>query len=60
MESLQEMIPSLFDRYGKARGTAIAHYLQYMIDKCVDYNDRLGGIIPAALLLARLGDMIFP
>ena len=40
MESLQEMIPSLFDRYGKARGTAIAHYLQYMIDKCVDYNSR--------------------
>lgn len=40
METLKDMIPSIMEQHGQERGTAIVHYLQYMIDKCVDYNSR--------------------
>ena len=40
METLHDMIPEIMAQHGKERGTAIVHYLQYMIDKCVDYNSR--------------------
>lgn len=40
METLQEMIPGIMAKHGRDRGAAIVHYLQYMIDKCLDYNSR--------------------
>lgn len=40
MEALQNMIPEIVKRHGEERGTAIIHYLQYMIDKLIDYNSR--------------------
>ena len=40
METLREMTPDIMTRHGRERGAAIVHYLQYMIDKCVDYNSR--------------------
>lgn len=40
METLQDMMPEIMEKHGQERGTAIIHYLQYMIDKCVDYNSR--------------------
>ena len=40
METLQKMIPEIMQSEGKEKGSAIVHYLQYMIDKCVDYNSR--------------------
>lgn len=40
MEKLHNMIPEITKQYGRERGAAIIHYLQYMIDKCVDYNSR--------------------
>lgn len=40
MESLQELIPEIRRNNGEDKGNAIVHYLQYMIDKCLDYNSR--------------------
>lgn len=40
METLHDMIPVLIEEHGLEKGIAIAHYLQYMIDKCVDYNSK--------------------
>ena len=40
METLQEMLPQLEADLGEEKGHAVAHYLQYMIDKGVDYNSR--------------------
>ena len=40
METLHDMVPDIMEKHGRERGAAIAHYLQYMIDKCVDYNSR--------------------
>ena len=40
METLHVMMPTIMEEQGQERGTAIVHYLQYMIDKCVDYNSR--------------------
>lgn len=40
METLHNMIPGILEEHGKEKGTAIVTYLQYMIDKCIDYNSR--------------------
>ena len=40
METLHDMIPSILEKHGREKGTAIVTYLQYMIDKCIDYNSR--------------------
>lgn len=40
MEILHNMIPGILNEHGQKKGTAIITYLQYMIDKCVDYNSR--------------------
>ena len=40
MEVLFKMIPDVLDELGKEKGSAVVHYLQYMIDKCLDYNSR--------------------
>ena len=40
METLHNMIPQILAEHGKDKGTAIITYLQYMIDKCLDYNSR--------------------
>ena len=40
METLHNMIPQILAEHGKDKGTAIITYLQYMIDKGVDYNSR--------------------
>lgn len=40
METLHDMMPEIMAKHGPERGKAIVHYLQYMIDKCVDYNSR--------------------
>lgn len=40
METLHNMMPDIMAKHGPERGKAIVHYLQYMIDKCVDYNSR--------------------
>jgi hypothetical protein len=40
METLRDMTPELLERHGRERGAAIVTCLQYMIDKCLDYNSR--------------------
>ena len=40
METLHNMMPEILQKYGQDKGTAIITYLQYMIDKCLDYNSR--------------------
>lgn len=40
METLQELIPKLEQELGEEKGHAVAHYLQYMLDKGIDYNSR--------------------
>lgn len=40
METLHNMIPKIMEEHGSERGAAIVHYLQYMIDKLIDYNSR--------------------
>ena len=39
-ETLLNMVPEIIDSEGEERGKAITHYLQYMIDKCIDYNSK--------------------
>ena len=39
-ETLLNMITEIMAAEGEERGKAIVHYLQYMIDKCIDYNSR--------------------
>lgn len=46
MEVLQEMIPELEESLGIDKGHAVVHYLQYMIDKGIDYNSRQTRWIP--------------
>lgn len=40
METLHNMMPEILAEHGQEKGTAIITYLQYMIDKCVDYNSK--------------------
>lgn len=40
METLHSMMPEILAEHGREKGSAIITYLQYMIDKCVDYNSR--------------------
>lgn len=40
METLRNMMPEILAEHGQGKGSAIITYLQYMIDKCVDYNSR--------------------
>lgn len=40
METLKDMMPEIMNAEGREKGTAIIHYLQYMIDKGIDYNSR--------------------
>lgn len=40
METLQEMAAKIKTELGEAKGTAVIHYLQYMLDKGIDYNSR--------------------
>lgn len=40
MEVLREMIPQIMSELGSEKGCAIVHYLQYMLDKGIDYNSR--------------------
>lgn len=40
MEELQKMMPNIMQNEGNEKGTAIITYLQFMIDKCLDYNSR--------------------
>ena len=40
METLHNMMPQILGEHGKEKGAAIITYLQYMIDKCVDYNSK--------------------
>ena len=40
METLHNMMPQILTEHGQEKGTAIITYLQYMIDKCLDYNSR--------------------
>ncbi|MBQ6482054.1 MAG: hypothetical protein IJI45_13115, partial [Anaerolineaceae bacterium] len=46
MEILHDMIPNILNEHGQEKGTAIITYLQYMIDKCIDYNSRQTRWIP--------------
>lgn len=46
METLRDMSREIFAAEGQEKGTAIIHYLQYMVDKCVDYNSRQTRWIP--------------
>ena len=39
-EAIINMIPEIEAECGKEKTAAIIHYLQYMVDKCVDYNSR--------------------
>lgn len=40
METLRDMIPGILQKHSHQRGKAIITYLQFMIDKCLDYNSR--------------------
>lgn len=39
-ETLHNLMPEIILNEGEERGKAITHYLQYMIDKCIDYNSK--------------------
>ena len=39
-ETLLSMTSDIIATEGEERGKAIVHYLQYMIDKCIDYNSK--------------------
>lgn len=40
METLRDMIPAIKQECGEEKAIAVVHYLQYMIDKCIDYNSK--------------------
>lgn len=40
METLHNMMPEILEEHGQEKGTAIVTYLQFMLDKCLDYNSR--------------------
>lgn len=40
METLHNMMPVILEEHGQEKGTAIVTYLQFMLDKCLDYNSR--------------------
>ncbi|NCE63386.1 DUF1156 domain-containing protein [Pseudoflavonifractor sp. 524-17] len=40
METLRRMTPAILEAHGQEKGAAILTYLQYMVDKCIDYNSR--------------------
>lgn len=40
IETLHDMIPGILNENGQDEGTAIITYLQFMIDKCIDYNSK--------------------
>jgi adenine-specific DNA methylase len=40
METLQQLKPQILDELGPECGRAVVTYLQFMIDKCTDYNSR--------------------
>jgi adenine-specific DNA methylase len=40
MDTLREMKPRILAEQGEEKGKAIITYLQFMIDKCLDYNSR--------------------
>ena len=40
METLRDMKPEIQQALGEDRGRAVIHYLQYMLDKGIDYNSR--------------------
>jgi len=46
METLQQMIPEIEADLGEEKGHAVIHYLQYMLDKGIDYNSRQTRWIP--------------
>ena len=40
METLEQLKPQILSELGKARGRAVITYLQFVIDKTLDYNSR--------------------
>ena len=46
METLQHMKPEIVADLGQEKGAAVVHYLQYMLDKGIDYNSRQTRWIP--------------
>ena len=40
METLQHMKPEIVADLGQKKGAAVVHYLQYMLDKGIDYNSK--------------------
>lgn len=46
METLQDLKPRILDQLGAERGKAVVTYLQFAVDKVVDYNSRQNRWIP--------------
>ncbi|MEW5919837.1 MAG: hypothetical protein AB1796_02565 [Bacillota bacterium] len=46
VEELNRLKPLILEELGKERGRAVVTYLQFMIDKCVDYNSKQTRWIP--------------
>ncbi len=46
VEELNRLKPEILREFGEERGSAVVTYLQFMIDKCVDYNSKQTRWIP--------------
>ncbi len=40
METLHNMMPEILEKHGQKKGAAIITYLQFSIDKCLDYSSK--------------------
>lgn len=52
IEELNRLKPQILQELGRERGRAVVTYLQFMIDKCVDYNSRQTRWIPQRAIVS--------
>ncbi|MEW5953548.1 MAG: DUF1156 domain-containing protein [Bacillota bacterium] len=51
-EELNRLKPEILEELGQERGRAVITYLQFMIDKCVDYNSKQTRWIPQRAIVS--------
>ncbi|MHB1125576.1 MAG: DUF1156 domain-containing protein [Bacillota bacterium] len=52
VEELNRIKPAILEELGEERGRAVVTYLQFMLDKCVDYNSRQTRWIPQRAIVS--------
>lgn len=52
VEELNRLEPEILKEFGQERGRAVVTYLQFMIDKCVDYNSKQTRWIPQRAIVS--------